>query len=544
MKLPRTLVIGIDGATFSVIKPWAAAGLLPTFAHLLKHGAHANLDAFPHFNSAAAWTNLVTGYNPGKHNIFSFTTREQSQAKVRPTSARDRRKPAFWHTFSASGQRVGVMNVPISFPSEKINGFMVSGMDTPDTNSKGFTAPEGLFQELGRAGIEYVIDVPNIRRAAQQNMNVVPPTVREMTLARTRSFLYLLEKYPCDAAMVVYIGSDRISHYFWRDTLPAPDAPEWKPLRDLFVLYDTQLQEILQYADNETTLFLLSDHGFGPARIGYRGVNTLLQRLGYQTQYARPSRTMFLGSLLQAGRRTVPQRWQRKLAERFPGMHSRALHSSRHGSFDWAQTRAYAEYHGSICINSQPRDPKGIVSNAEYETLYQELAEVMSELTDPETGRPIVSKIHHPDEFYSGPFISGGADLIIRWNLENPGDGLAYRKNGQNITVRPDRPSSGWVGTHYPDGIFIAYGKGIRPGIAHAPITHFDLAPTLLFLHDQPIAEDMDGRVLTEWFQAEIVSQHAIKKQGASDYAPEHATPDDGENEMIENRLRSLGYIE
>ena len=51
---PRTLVIGIDGATFDLIKPWASAGLLPTFAHLLKHGAHATLDAFPHMNSAAA----------------------------------------------------------------------------------------------------------------------------------------------------------------------------------------------------------------------------------------------------------------------------------------------------------------------------------------------------------------------------------------------------------------------------------------------------------------------------------------------------------
>jgi predicted AlkP superfamily phosphohydrolase/phosphomutase len=544
MNFPRTLVIGIDGATFDVIKPWAEAGLLPTFAHLMKHGAHATLDAFPSMNSAAAWTNIVTGYNPGQHSIFSFTKEATATEPWHPTSARDRYKPAFWHLLAASGQRVGVMNVPITFPAENINGFMVSGMDTPHTGLDGFTEPKGLYQELRRANIEYVIDVTNMGQAARSGETDVPASVREMTLARTRSFLYLVQKYPCDAAMLVYIGGDRMSHYFWQETLPVPDAPEWKPLRELFQLYDAQLQEILQHAGSETTVFLLSDHGFGPVRRQHRALNGLFQLLGYQALRKQSLQTKFLGTLLQTGRRVIPSRWQRGLAMRFPRTHSKATGEEGYGSLDLLHTRAYATIGGLVHFNSHARSPHGIVIAEEYDSLWQELAEVMHALTDPDSGAPLVATLQHQQEFYRGPYAYLAADMFTRWQHANLRDALAYRRNGHDIIIGPPHPKKEWVGTHRAEGIFIAYGKGIRPGVAHAPISHFEVAPTILYLHDQPIAEDMDGHVLTDWFDDAMLSSHTLTSKTASEYIPHASDLNAAENELIESRLRQLGYIE
>jgi predicted AlkP superfamily phosphohydrolase/phosphomutase len=72
MSTPRLLIIGIDGATFDLVEPWAEAGYLPTLSHLMAEGAHGPLRAWPNMNSAAAWTSMVTGYNPGQHGVYGF----------------------------------------------------------------------------------------------------------------------------------------------------------------------------------------------------------------------------------------------------------------------------------------------------------------------------------------------------------------------------------------------------------------------------------------------------------------------------------------
>jgi predicted AlkP superfamily phosphohydrolase/phosphomutase len=544
MNFPRTLVIGIDGATFTLLKPWAEAGVLPTFAHLLKYGAHAPLNAYPYMNSAAAWTNLVTGYNPAQHGIYNFIYPGKTPGAWRPITGADRAKPAFWHLLSEGGQRVGVMNVPISYPAEPINGFMVSGMDSPDTTIGGFTYPKGLNLELGRAGIHYVIDVANMGQASRQGVSALPSSVRDMTIARTRAFLYLLEKYPCDAAMLVYIGADRMSHYFWRDTPPAVDAPEWRPLRELFQLYDAQLDELFQHAARDTTVFIVSDHGFGLLRRAFYGINPLLRQLGYQAARAPHARARWLGSLLRLGRRTIPQQWQRPLAMRFPRAHARATRSDRLAQYDWSRTRAYAEIGASIRINSTRHAEHGIVDEAGYDALWAELADVLSAVTDPDSGLPLVTQVHRGSSFYRGPYEQMAPDLLGEWNRANMRDALAYLRDGQSIVIRPPSPFNEWTGTHFPEGVFIAYGKGIRGGVAHSPVNHFGLTPTILYLHDLPVAEDMDGEVLTDWLEPSFVAGRPVRRKAAEDYRSPASPLEDKGNELVEQRLRQLGYIE
>ncbi len=543
MELPRTLIIGIDGATFDLVKPWAEAGLLPTFAHLLKHGAHATLNSFPHLLSAPAWTNLVTGYNPGQHNIYNFLNMGRTNS-WHPTTARDRLKPTFWQLLADAGQRVGVMNVPITFPADDTNAFMLSGMDAPDTEIRGFARPAGLVQELRAAGIDYILDVPNVGQMVQSGVKTLPPVIRDMTVTRTRAFLHLLEKYPCDAAMVVYVAGDRLSHYFWNESPPLPDAPEWKPLRDLFQLFDAQLAELLAHASSDTTVFIVSDHGFGPVKLAKYGLNDLLQRLGYQTAGKPHSGNRVLRDLLHVGRRIVPLGWQGRLAMMFPRAHAQAARADKLGKFQVSKTKAYAMFWGGVRLNTVEHSPDGIVTDAEYDALWNELADVLYSLYNPETGAPLVADIYHAGDYFRGPWTRDATDLLAVWDNRNVGHALGYRGKGQNIVLHPSHPRANWRGVHEAEGIFIAYGKGVREGVAHPPITHFELAPTVLWMHDQPLSDDLDGHPLVDWFEPSFSANHSVTPRAASAYVPGADILNDAENERVEHRLRQMGYIE
>jgi predicted AlkP superfamily phosphohydrolase/phosphomutase len=127
----RVLVIGLDGATFDLIKPWIEQGKLPHLARLMREGTHAPLQTVPTRNSGPAWSSIVTGVNPGRHGVFYLTTRLPDSYATRPAQAADRQAPAIWDRLSAAGKRVLVFNVPITYPAGPIGGCLVAGLDAP-----------------------------------------------------------------------------------------------------------------------------------------------------------------------------------------------------------------------------------------------------------------------------------------------------------------------------------------------------------------------------------------------------------------------------
>jgi predicted AlkP superfamily phosphohydrolase/phosphomutase len=145
----KVLVIGVDGATFDLIKPWIGQGKLPNLAKLMREGVHAPLQTVPTRNSGPAWSSIITGVNPGKHGVFDLTSRVPGSYEMRPTCAADRQVPAIWDWLSALGKQVVVVNVPVTYPASWVNGCMVAGSDAPGPWSPGFTYPPELCHEYG-----------------------------------------------------------------------------------------------------------------------------------------------------------------------------------------------------------------------------------------------------------------------------------------------------------------------------------------------------------------------------------------------------------
>jgi predicted AlkP superfamily phosphohydrolase/phosphomutase len=553
MNTPRTLIIGLDGATFDIVKPWIEAGYLPTLTKLMDQGVHGPLLAWPNMNSAAAWTSMVTGCNPGQHGVYDFGTAAPQQGTTwRPTTARIRAKQPFWNYLSTAGGRVGIVNIPITYPVDPVNGFMLAGMDAPSIGSPGFAHPHGLPDELRRAGINYILDAPKLEGPGKRDPHRTPEMVRRMVESRAAAILHLMKNNTWDTLMAVFIATDRIQHYYWPGEDVPFDSPSWRPVRSVYQQIDSFLNEALEQVDDDTTVMLVSDHGFGPSYYATRVVNRLLGRIGlvgYHQSGGRLSSRLFRNMLLY-GRKIIPLSLQPHLARAFPKFHLRSLSEHAYWGIDWSKTRVYVHPHGGqVHVNLAGREVQGIVPPEEYDATCERIRDILLNLTEATHGKRVVNAVEPRENLYHGPYFQKAADLIIRWNYEIAQDSLCYRADGEPVIVRAQKREGSarqWRGTHRPEGIFIAHGPHIKPGTTVTNATLYDIAPTILYLQRHPVPDDMDGNVLTDIFTAEKLRRQPVQRCEPAGVTERTTSEDldEKETEQIKERLKDLGYLE
>ena len=126
---PTVVLIGLDGATFSVLDPMMRGGVMPFLRDWSAGGVRAVLGSTTHPLTPIAWTTLMTGRLPGNHGVFDFVrvvSQDPQPSYVLGTSA-DVRTETLWAITSRNGRRVSCLNFPSMFPAPAINGFVVPG---------------------------------------------------------------------------------------------------------------------------------------------------------------------------------------------------------------------------------------------------------------------------------------------------------------------------------------------------------------------------------------------------------------------------------
>src|SRR5262245_60606257 len=111
---PKILIVGLDAATMDLIKPWAAAGHLPTIANLMREGAHSVMLSTPNMHSASAWTAILTGLNPGRHGLYVFSDRDFATGKQVFFKGGDRHGDLISRHLARNGLTSGLLNVPMT----------------------------------------------------------------------------------------------------------------------------------------------------------------------------------------------------------------------------------------------------------------------------------------------------------------------------------------------------------------------------------------------------------------------------------------------
>ena len=273
----------------------------------------------------------------------------------------------------------------------------------------------------------------------------------------------------------VFEGTDRLQHMFWWTLDPQHPAYDPKLAQDYadvilkwYQWMDRTVGEVMdRFVDDETVLFVLSDHGFHSFRKAVN-LNTWLVKNGYMSLKGDSLvRDRNLEDLFGKG-------------EFWPNV-------------DWSKTKAYAIGLAGIYLNLQGREPQGSVSPLDYEEVRTQLLKDLTRLEDPESKEPCLQHVYRREEAYAGPYLKETPDLILGFKE-------GYRTSWQTalggIPKEVFEPNARkWSGDH------CSYDPSITRGIffSNTPfrtegISILDIAPTVLKMFRLPVPSDMDGK--------------------------------------------------
>ncbi len=533
----RVLIVGLDGATFDVLNPLMAAGRMPHLAHLIETGTAGTLYSTRPPITPAAWTTFMTGKGPGRHGIVDFEKYDVRTNTLSFNSTYEIREKTIWEILSEKGCRVGSINLPMTYPPRKVNGFMISGFETPSIEVD-FTHPPDLKAEILRRWPGYSYRNDWQRKAfggnglLQRNLRYIEESFQQGYELTT----HCGERFGWDVMMVLFKLVDNLQHKAWKylDPKTASRYPQRAAMAaNCFTALDRTLADLTEYARQKQALILImSDHGHGSLD-GKAQPNSLLQQWGYLKIKSR---------VAQARRRTqtIVERMLGKTAKRFD-----ANVGIEHDLIiDWSQTRAcvmHAGMYGFLYVSLKGRQPDGVVEREEYEPVREDLRKrflsVACTRPDGETIQ-VFPEVHRTEELYNcnrdeQPWLP---DLLL---VPHPGLAVVRKIRGS----QPVRWSSSrrMEGTHRVEGILVANGPYVRQGEAiQAEIA--DIAPTLLAALGLRVPADMEGQVLVNLFDTEPAVEYEPPEEAERVEHEEVYTEE--EKEALTRRLADLGYLE
>jgi predicted AlkP superfamily phosphohydrolase/phosphomutase len=615
------VIVGLDGMDPDLTTQYMEEGKLPNLSKLSESGTFSKLKTTLPAMSPVAWSSFITGVDPSRHNIFDFLNRnfqtylpELSSTKIersprtlsmgkysipigKPKIKLLRKGRPFWNILSEYGIFSSILRVPMTFPAEKVNGVLLSGMCVPDLKGtqgtftyytsngdstgkrtggvqipvtieeariktyipgpdnnilkkggetqipleitiKGdeeaelkiskekFVLKKGLFSGwitvTFRPGLNIKIRgicrffIKQIKPCFEMYMtpiNIDPGKpalpisspisysiylskmmgsyatlgLAEDTWAlnervideeifleqaykyhheREEMFFDALDKTRKGLCVCVFDATDRIQHMFMRfmsDDHPANndgvDLAKYKGvIEDLYKRMDCLIGKVMEKIDDKTILMVISDHGFKPFKRGVN-LNTWLYRNGY---------------LCLKDGSEIGGEWFHDV--------------------DWNKTKAYTFGLSGIYINEKGRESKGIISLEEKEELKKELISKLQELMDYDIGEVAIRRVFDSTDYFDGPYMENGPDLIIGYNE-------GYRASWGAAVGRVDKEifednTKSWSGDHCIDpqlvpGVFFCN----RKVVSDTPHIR-DIAPTVLELFGTNIPPYMSGKSL------------------------------------------------
>lgn len=562
----KLLVIGMDGATFDLILPWASENRLPHLASLIRKGTSAFLRSTVPPMTPPAWASFFTGKNPGKHGVFDFIELKPGSYDFRFTNGGSVQAKSLWRLLSEAQKKVGILNVPMTYPPERVNGYLISGLDAPDEKSS-FTYPPDLYKTLREAIGDYQIDIRHLgNMRGDRERDLTLQAFQEIEERRGAAARFLMEKYPADLTVVVFNATDQVQHHFWH--YMDPQHPQHDPVgakkygQAIFNIYrqvDEQIGNLLQTLPEDTLVFVVSDHGAGATSNLGLYLNHYLHQIGLLNFENKSLSKSWLHQSAEKVdtllRSTLSSKQKARLARLFPRLRTK-LESWAAAPLDWASTRAYVNeayiFSPSIWINLKGRRPQGVVEpGKEYEALIQFLIEKLYQLKDPDTGQQVIKKVYRKEEIYHGRYMDQAPDLILSWWEENSFTVKTSQveRIGLPVLERDTSPIVGGrdlSGAHRLHGILIMSGGPIKQGLTLSEAQIIDVAPTILYLMGRPIPEDFDGRVLTEAMEEAFTREHPPKYQQDKESQGERSDTGYSEEDMekIRERLQGIGYLD
>ncbi len=486
---PPLIVVGIDGGEWKVIRRLWDQGKLPNLKSIADRGVTTTLRT-AYNSSPVIWTTVATGVTPEVHGITDFVV-ATPKGDV-PISSAVRKVPALWNMLSRTGRRVAVLGWWGSWPSEPVNGVVLSDRALLDLDARVSPASylPRFLEDLRKADAEPGLFLDD------------EPQRRDRVMARSAADL-AGEGY--DLILLYFRSPDVVSHNEWKyfepEAFGAVDPRDLAERRDLiprvYEAVDQEIGRILDAAPEGANVVVLSDHGFHAAKREEAKVlldmDAVLQRLGYLARMD--------------------------------------------GAVDFSRTRLYT-YGSPDFQRAKMLRFGGTVPPEERSALRRQLEADLATVTN-DRGEPVfLVRDAHRRRGEDGDFV-----VIVRQALVTP-----VLKVGGKPFPEALRGLGRISGTHTPSthGIFLAAGPDIDPKADLKGIHIHDIAPTLLYGLGLPVAEDFAGRPRTALFDEDFRRSRplrTIRTWGTRGQEGGKAKASEADQKLLDE-LRALGYIQ
>ena len=406
----RTVIVGLDGVPFDMLKTLAQSSIMPNTQRLIDQGSLGSMRSSIPEISSVAWSSIITGANPGEHGTFGFMDLLSGSYKMRFPNFRDLRASPFWE--SCPGQAV-IINVPSTYPVREMNGVHISGFVSLDFEKSIY--PPSLVSELRR--LDYQLDVD--AQKAHTDLKAFLADLDESLDARIRAYQHLWNNNDWQVFMLVFTGTDRLMHFLF-DAYEDAEHEHHGFFLDHFRKIDGAIGEIAEKMADDDLLIMLSDHGF-----------------------ERLEKDVYVNHLL--------------VSEGFlafePGSEPRLANIS-------SATKAFALDPGRIYVNQKGKYPAGSVLEAEKDICLKDLEQLFWSLEI--DGKKVIKRVYRKEEVYEGPCLDQAPELIL---LAEKGFNLKGSMASEELFGKGP-----FTGKHtYPDAFFLVNNKDLLTNFTDQP---------------------------------------------------------------------------
>jgi predicted AlkP superfamily phosphohydrolase/phosphomutase len=518
--LTKVLFLEMDAGERSLVRQWAAAGLMPNVQRLLSRGIVGPTLAPEGFFVGSTWPSLCTAVSPARHGIHSWEQlRPGTYEFFRNITPNYIRRRPFWEALSAAGKRVAVFDIPLSGVSENLNGIQSVEWGAHDANIGFTTWPPQLRDEVlakfgpapagscdGPKTPEQIVAFRDgLVRAVERKAEL---TCHYLKQGGWDFFAQVFTESHCAGHQTWHLQDKTSPHYD-----PAVAAIAGNPMQDVYVAIDHALGRVLSLVGDDTAVVFLLGHGMGHAYGAYYLFPDILLRLGV----AKPVAKQELPAASRASRRVTDTALS-AVWRALPQPVKNSLGTVRNGLRDWIDYKPgwerpggprHIDHGASPCfmidnnhatsavrLNLVGREPHGVLEpGAEADAFCAALARDLLAIVDADRNVPAFTKVTRVADLYRGEHQDRLPDLLAQWNHDIPVGHVRLKSPKLGLLEGAYKLSR--TGEHRPEGLFAATGRDLEPRLLNRTVSVMDFAPTFAGLLGVEL-NDIDGHPIAE----------------------------------------------
>lgn len=456
----KVIVIGLDGASPEIFfDKWEDE--LPNLKKIRERGLSGPLLSSVPPVTAPAWASFATGCNPGKHSIYDFLYRDEETHEIRPVTSKNIKAPTVYEILKENGMNSILVNLPLSYPPKTDNITITSLL----TQGDEFVFPSELKKEIPELNKYRIVPDPIYYVKFQKKGFIEDISDLEKTKFEIAKKLFT-KKW--NLFFILFSGTDWIQHKLYPDMVK--DSKEKnQSILNFYKELDSYVGWFLENRDKNTTLIVMSDHGF-KAYKGVIGLNNLLEKYGY-LRFEKSSQKEVIPS------RRLKEISDKQISTKRLKINPKLAKLMTKSRFitDMMKKIYQALFSKRISIQTEPKDLiedfehskafclsgfSGIFIKKAYENIQEDLIEKLQK-------ENLFSEIIQRTDVYHGPYVENAPHIILKPK------GYTFLRKHFNIIV--NKTSTG----HDFDGIFLIDSPDIkRKQFQSREI--IDIAPTIL----------------------------------------------------------------